>query len=76
MKKKKGMYEQYAIFFFALRNHGGDGVISVIIDSLNAKNALLKHEVCEIQYNHVMLFQASILVLLRGFNNYTSIKYT
>ncbi|GMH02359.1 hypothetical protein Nepgr_004198 [Nepenthes gracilis] len=40
----KSMYERYAALF-ALRNIGGDKAISAIIDSLEAKSALLRHEV-------------------------------
>jgi deoxyhypusine monooxygenase len=38
------MYERYGALF-ALRNHGGDGAVSAIVDSLASNSALLKHEV-------------------------------
>ncbi|KAM0011537.1 putative deoxyhypusine monooxygenase [Helianthus debilis subsp. tardiflorus] len=38
------MYERYAALF-GLRNHGGDEAVAAIIESLNAKSALLRHEV-------------------------------
>ncbi|XP_010262263.1 PREDICTED: deoxyhypusine hydroxylase-B-like [Nelumbo nucifera] len=44
LNEEKGMYERYGALF-ALRNLGGDGAISAIIDSLGAKSALLRHEV-------------------------------
>ncbi|KAK6937823.1 hypothetical protein RJ641_031331, partial [Dillenia turbinata] len=44
LDEEKGMYERYAALF-ALRNYGGDEAISVIIDSLGANSALLRHEV-------------------------------
>lgn len=45
LDEDKGMYERYAALF-ALRNNGGEEAVSAIIDSLNARSALLKHEVC------------------------------
>lgn len=47
LDEAKGMYERYAALF-ALRNNGGDEAVSAIIDSLGAKSALLKHEVCQV----------------------------
>ncbi|KAF8392239.1 hypothetical protein HHK36_022581 [Tetracentron sinense] len=47
LNEEKGMYERYAALF-ALRNQGGEGAVSAIIDSLGAKSALLRHEVCQI----------------------------
>ncbi|OVA02452.1 PBS lyase HEAT-like repeat [Macleaya cordata] len=44
LSEEKSMYERYAALF-ALRNHGGDGAVSAIIDSLGARSALLRHEV-------------------------------
>ncbi|XP_077240280.1 ARM repeat superfamily protein [Tasmannia lanceolata] len=44
LNEEKGMYERYAALF-ALRNHGGDGAVSAVIASLDAKSALLRHEV-------------------------------
>ncbi|CAL1401229.1 unnamed protein product [Linum trigynum] len=44
LDEEKAMYERYGALF-ALRNHGGDEAVSAIIDSLQSKNALLKHEV-------------------------------
>ncbi|KAJ4958235.1 hypothetical protein NE237_025346 [Protea cynaroides] len=44
LNEEKDMYERYASLF-ALRNHGGDGAVSAVIDSLAAKSALLRHEV-------------------------------
>lgn len=44
----KDMYERYAALF-ALRNDGGEEAISVVVDSLGAKSALLRHEV---SYTH------------------------
>lgn len=44
LDEEKGMYERYAALF-ALRNHGGDGAVTAIIDSLRAGSALLRHEV-------------------------------
>ncbi|KAH8509383.1 hypothetical protein H0E87_011225 [Populus deltoides] len=44
LDEKRGMYERYGALF-ALRNHGGDGAVSAIVDSLAANSALLKHEV-------------------------------
>ncbi|CAI0414085.1 unnamed protein product [Linum tenue] len=44
LDEEKAMYERYGALF-ALRNHGGDEAISAIIDSLQSKSALLKHEV-------------------------------
>ncbi|KAI3903778.1 hypothetical protein MKW92_044293 [Papaver armeniacum] len=41
---RKSMYERYAALF-ALRNHGGEGAVTAIIDSLGAGSALLRHEV-------------------------------
>ncbi|MFS7918717.1 putative deoxyhypusine monooxygenase [Helianthus anomalus] len=38
------MYERYATLF-GLRNHGGDEAVAAIIESLNAKSDLLRHEV-------------------------------
>ena len=47
LDEEKGMYERYAALF-ALRNNGGEEAVSAIIDSLGAKSALLKHEVCKV----------------------------
>ncbi|XP_076905254.1 deoxyhypusine hydroxylase-like [Bidens hawaiensis] len=44
LNEEKGMYERYAALF-GLRNHGGDEAVAAIIESLNAKSALLRHEV-------------------------------
>ncbi|KAF8388207.1 hypothetical protein HHK36_026873 [Tetracentron sinense] len=44
LNEEKGMYERYAALF-GLRNQGGDGAVSAIIDSLGAGSALLRHEV-------------------------------
>ncbi|PIA45301.1 hypothetical protein AQUCO_01700677v1 [Aquilegia coerulea] len=44
LDEEKGMYERYAALF-ALRNCGGDGSVSAIIESLGAGSALLRHEV-------------------------------
>ncbi|KAL5712198.1 deoxyhypusine monooxygenase [Ranunculus cassubicifolius] len=44
LDEEKGMYERYAALF-ALRNRGGDGAVTAIIDSLGAGSALLRHEV-------------------------------
>lgn len=38
------MYERYGALF-GLRNHGGDEAVAAIVESLNAKSALLRHEV-------------------------------
>lgn len=38
------MYERYAALF-ALRNEGGDAAVDAIVSCLDAKSALLKHEV-------------------------------
>ncbi|CAN0841659.1 Deoxyhypusine hydroxylase [Linum grandiflorum] len=44
LDEEKHMYERYAALF-ALRNHGGDDAVTAIVDSLQSKSALLKHEV-------------------------------
>ncbi|KAI9078437.1 hypothetical protein K1719_039656 [Acacia pycnantha] len=44
LEEEKGMYERYAALF-ALRNNGGNEVVAAIIDSLDSKSALLRHEV-------------------------------
>ncbi|KAF6175034.1 hypothetical protein GIB67_039582 [Kingdonia uniflora] len=44
LNEEKCMYERYAALF-ALRNHGGEGSVSAIVDSLSAGSALLRHEV-------------------------------
>ncbi|XP_026448308.1 deoxyhypusine hydroxylase-like isoform X5 [Papaver somniferum] len=44
LDEEKSMYERYAALF-ALRNHGGEGAVTAIIDSLGAGSALLRHEV-------------------------------
>jgi hypothetical protein len=44
LNEKEGMYERYAALF-ALRNEGGDAAVDAIISCLDAKSALLKHEV-------------------------------
>ncbi|CAI9089321.1 OLC1v1023879C1 [Oldenlandia corymbosa var. corymbosa] len=44
LDEEKSMYERYAALF-ALRNNGAEEAVSAIIDSLNAKSALLRHEV-------------------------------
>ncbi|PWA51565.1 ARM repeat superfamily protein [Artemisia annua] len=44
LNEKKGMYERYGALF-GLRNQGGDEAVAAIIESLNAKSALLRHEV-------------------------------
>ncbi|XP_026448306.1 deoxyhypusine hydroxylase-like isoform X3 [Papaver somniferum] len=46
LDEEKSMYERYAALF-ALRNHGGEGAVTAIIDSLGAGSALLRHEVFE-----------------------------
>lgn len=38
------MYERYGALF-GLRNQGGDEAVAAIIESLNAKSALLRHDV-------------------------------
>ena len=44
LNEEKGMYERYGALF-GLRNQGGDEAVAAIIESLNAKSALLRHEV-------------------------------
>ncbi|CAH8360826.1 unnamed protein product [Eruca vesicaria subsp. sativa] len=44
LDETKGMYERYAALF-ALRNQGGEDVVSAIVESLSANSALLRHEV-------------------------------
>ncbi|XP_071738188.1 deoxyhypusine hydroxylase isoform X2 [Rutidosis leptorrhynchoides] len=44
LNEEKGMYERYGALF-GLRNHRGDEAVAAIIESLNAKSALLRHEV-------------------------------
>lgn len=44
LNEEKGMYERYSALF-GLRNHGGDEAVAAIVESLNAKSALLRHEV-------------------------------
>ncbi|KAI9085478.1 hypothetical protein K1719_032545 [Acacia pycnantha] len=44
LDEEKGMYERYASLF-ALRNNGGNEAVAAIIDSLDSKSALLRHEV-------------------------------
>ncbi|KAK4281249.1 hypothetical protein QN277_012770 [Acacia crassicarpa] len=44
LDEEKGMYERYAALF-ALRNDGGIEAVAAIIDSLDSKSALLRHEV-------------------------------
>ncbi|KAL4558699.1 hypothetical protein LXL04_036900 [Taraxacum kok-saghyz] len=44
LNEEKGMYERYGALF-GLRNHGGDEAVAAIVASLNAKSALLRHEV-------------------------------
>jgi hypothetical protein len=44
LNEKEGMYERYAALF-ALRNEGGDAAVNAIVSCLDAKSALLKHEV-------------------------------
>ncbi|KAE8686077.1 Deoxyhypusine hydroxylase [Hibiscus syriacus] len=44
LDEERGMYERYSALF-ALRNHGGEEAVSAIIDSLESKSVLLKHEV-------------------------------
>ncbi|KAL7583994.1 hypothetical protein Lser_V15G41800 [Lactuca serriola] len=44
LDEEKGMYERYSALF-GLRNHGGDEAVAAIVESLNAKSALLRHEV-------------------------------
>ncbi|KAI9107275.1 hypothetical protein K1719_021663 [Acacia pycnantha] len=44
LDEEKGMYERYAALL-ALRNNGGNEVVAAIIDSLDSKSALLRHEV-------------------------------
>ncbi|KAJ3672183.1 hypothetical protein LUZ60_006904 [Juncus effusus] len=44
LNEEEGMYERYSALF-ALRNDGGNSAVDAIISSLNAKSALLKHEV-------------------------------
>jgi uncharacterized membrane protein (DUF4010 family) len=39
------MYERYAALF-GLRNHGGSEAVNAIVAALQAKSALLRHEVC------------------------------
>ncbi|GKB13670.1 deoxyhypusine hydroxylase [Tanacetum coccineum] len=44
LKEEIGMYERYGALF-GLRNQGGDEAVAAIIEPLNAKSALLRHEV-------------------------------
>ncbi|GAA0142575.1 lyase [Lithospermum erythrorhizon] len=44
LNEDQGMYGRYAALF-ALRNNGEDDAVSAIIESLDAKSALLRHEV-------------------------------
>lgn len=44
LNEDKGMYGRYAALF-ALRNNGGDDAVAAIIESLDAKSTLLRHEV-------------------------------
>ncbi|KAK2648427.1 hypothetical protein Ddye_015916 [Dipteronia dyeriana] len=50
LDEEKGMYECYTVLF-ALRNNGGEEAVFAIIDSLGAKSALLKHEVCKVAWS-------------------------
>ncbi|CAI9300675.1 unnamed protein product [Lactuca saligna] len=44
LDEEKGMYERYSALF-GLRNHGGEEAVAAIVESLNSKSALLRHEV-------------------------------
>lgn len=65
LNEEKGMYERYGALF-GLRNQGGDEAVAAIIESLNAKSALLRHEV------HNMYFS---LIFVISYSSFCSLIY-
>ncbi|KAH0468242.1 hypothetical protein IEQ34_003275 [Dendrobium chrysotoxum] len=59
LNEEEGIYERYAALF-ALRNQGDDAAVRVIIESLDARSALLRHEVAYVlgQLQHKMAASA------------------
>ncbi|XP_020572985.1 deoxyhypusine hydroxylase-B [Phalaenopsis equestris] len=59
LNEEEGIYERYSALF-ALRNQGNDPAVRVIIESLGARSALLRHEVAYVlgQLQHKMAASA------------------
>jgi deoxyhypusine monooxygenase len=76
LNELENMYERYAALF-ALKNDGGDYVVSAIFEVLGVKSALLRHEVC-LNFNQVLFapFESyfkslELPVLLKNRDEYT-----
>nr|DAD19835.1 TPA_asm: hypothetical protein HUJ06_021298 [Nelumbo nucifera] len=75
LNEEKGMYERYGALF-ALRNDGGDGAISAIIDSLGAKSALLRHEVAYVLGQlQDKAASAALSEVLRNINEHPMVRH-
>ncbi|PKA59853.1 Deoxyhypusine hydroxylase-A [Apostasia shenzhenica] len=59
LNEEEGIYERYAALF-ALRNQGDDEAVKIIIESLGARSALLRHEIAYVlgQLQHKMAASA------------------
>ncbi|KAG1361382.1 Deoxyhypusine hydroxylase [Cocos nucifera] len=75
LNEEEGMYERYAALF-ALRNAGEDAAVNAIIASLNARSALLRHEVAYVlgQLQNKAA-SAALSEILRNVNEHPMVRH-
>lgn len=75
LNEEKSMYERYAALF-ALRNQGDTAAVKLIVESLGARSALLRHEVAYVlgQLQHKMAASA-LADILRNVDEHPMVRH-